>query len=169
LCFLLVERCSAVVWHRLHGRGELVVEPSLGVPLNTELGNPLAVHSLLVANAGTSLPIALQLDYLYLVHYWPAAVPRLYAVRPSRSDLQYRLYSALREWCHIPCNRVQTFDEFFPTHPDFLLYGLPLDYPFLSDLIAKGAEIRSLRFGHDGLFLAEVHLRRPWASRSAAR
>ncbi len=158
---VLIFQSFAVVWHRLHWQGERLIEPSKALVMNTAIKNPLEKHALLVSNAGTSLPLAVafQLDFLYLVHYWPSAVPRLYSVSGSTNELQYRLYSIIRRWCDIRYNPPETFGEFLRSHRDFLLYGNAECQSTISDLISKGVEIRSLRFGDSDHFLAAMHVK----------
>ncbi len=151
-----------VARHRLHGWGERLTEPSVRYVLGTDPDDSLSNQPLIVAHGGGDLPIAAPslLDFLYLVHYWPNGRARLYPISPSERDSPYMLNRAVREWCHVPFNREQTFDQFFSSHSDFLIYGLSRKPPVLPGVIAKGGEVQALWYDTLGHYLARVHMQR---------
>lgn len=152
---------TTLVIHRTQGQGEELNEPVALGPLNTDLNDALAIHHLLRSTAGSSLPIVTPqvLDFLYLVHYWAPEVPRLYALSVTSEQLPYKLNRAVREWCHVPFNREETFDQFLPTHPDFFLYGNRETLPLIPFLTRRGGEVRSIKTDPQNRFLAEIHMR----------
>ena len=152
---------AKVFYHRAHGLGEKLVEPSVNLLLNTDPHDSLDVYSLLRSNARNDLPVVVPhiLDFLYLVHYWPEQANRLYPVSLSSNTIPYHLNRAVRVWCHLTFNPEETFDQFLPTHPDFLLYGPPDVYPVLSYLMAHGGEIQLLKTDLDHRFVAKIRMR----------
>ena len=122
--------------------------------------NPLVMHSLLRGNYTKSLPIVVlhPHEFLYLSHYAPDLVPRLYYVSLSEGDINRRGLENLSEWCFVKYNRTLTMDQFSRLNIDFLVYGPGawLIRP-LSLAVASGWKVRSLR-ERQGHFLAEVEV-----------
>ncbi len=143
----------------IRGIGEYITEPSTKDLMNTAPGDDLAIHPLL-RDSHSDLPVAIPdiHDFFYLVHYWPAQVGRLFEVLSSKTTAVYWTTRPVREWCHVPYNAETTYDEFFRTHRDFLLYGKPRFYFLLTRLIADGAQVRNLKFEGTEHFIAEIHL-----------
>ncbi len=161
-CTLVTDTCL-VVWHRLTHHAETLVEPSTGWMIDTEIGDRLATRRWMIAQTGTSLPIVIasQMDFLYLVHYWPEAKPRLYTVSTSTRELAYRLYTAVGQYCHVGYNSPETYDQFLPAHKDFFVFGDANTTPVLAYLTKRGATFEDLRFQDFGTFLAKVHVDEP--------
>ncbi len=152
---------AKLVWHRDHGTGEVLEEPSSKALMNTTPGRPLAAYSVL-AKADPTLPIVViePMEFLYLVQYDPLLSQRLYSVSWSKNDLFYRLYRNVRESCPVRYNRELTFDEFLPRNSHFWVFG-NVGYTYeLENLMNRGGEVKSLWFA-DGKFLAEIVMVRP--------
>ena len=156
---LLTDTCL-VALRRVTHRPETLVEPSTKWAIDTTVGDPLASRRWMMTHVDDSLPIvvAFQLDFLYLVHYWPAAKERLYSISTSTHELQYRLYTAVEKYCHVGYHMPQTYDEFIPSHTDFFVYGDASVTPVLGYLKNKGAAFEALRFDDFGNFLVKVHM-----------
>ncbi|MFL6415290.1 MAG: glycosyltransferase family 39 protein [Bryobacteraceae bacterium] len=154
------EPFGRLVWHRYHGWGENLTEPISGRPMNTTPGHPLDRYSMFLSEANRSpLPIGVltQWDFVYLVHYAPQLVPRLYFVTSSESSFYYRAFRELRPWFPVKYNTQLTFREFGRSAPHSLVYGLYRDDELkaLSTIVQAGRTITSFKLT-DGHFLAEV-------------
>ncbi len=153
---MLLLDARRVLWHYHQGYGDAVTEQSSGF-LIEESGNPLVFYPL-ITGAPKDLPIivAAPLDFLYLVYYAPSRTQQLFYLTNSKNELFYRLYSALRQWCRIDYNPVQTVSEFLPQHRSFLVYGASEFDPWLYSLVGRGARMSSIKFADRGRFLANL-------------
>ncbi len=165
-CFLMKD-CATTAWHYYRGWGDYLLEPATQITLNTTPGNPLSVHELLTAEAGSSIPILLpvKLDFQYLAYYWPSQLSRLYIVRelgPGKPDLVSHAICAL---CPLDPNQTEPFAQFAAAHPVYFIYGQRLAYPFLSRIATRGVVIESFRIDQvTGYFLAKVRELDPQAN-----
>ncbi len=158
---LLVQRAGSTAWEAHKGAPIGMVEPSTGFVFSTKPGDPLANFPLLRSerSGGQPIMVTAQLDFLYFTHYAPRLRPRLYSVSASQKALPYRLFQALQAWCRADFNPVETYDEFLSKHTDFEIYGTYDDLHVLSELSKEqGASVKSLRFGDERRFLAEMHM-----------
>ena len=159
---LLAQRAGGAAWEVSKKVPIGMVEPSTGFVFSTTPGEPLASYPLLRSEEGGAQPIivAAQLDFLYFAHYAPLLRARLHSVSASQNALPFRLFRALREWCRVDFNAVETYDGFLSKHADFEIYGTYDDLHLLSELmIERGASIKSIRFGDGRRFLADVQVR----------
>lgn len=154
------EQFGRLVWHRYHGWGETLIEPISGRPMNTTPGHPLDRYSLLVAEARNStLPIGIltQWDFVYLVHYAPQLLPRLYFVTSTKDSFFFRAFRDLRPWFPVKYNPQLTIQDFSRLAPKLLVYGLYRDDEMnaLSTITESDRVVKSLKTS-EGHFLAEV-------------
>ncbi len=161
VCAIIAYSLLTLIYHRLHRQGEELIEPTVKEVLNTDPTDALKTHALLSSTTGNTIPIVTPhlLDFLYLVHYGPRDSARLFPVSLSSNDQPFRLNRAVREWCHVQMNREETFDEFLPAHAHFYLYGPPDALRFLSYVVSKGGQLRMIKTGAEGRFLAEIYMR----------
>ena len=166
LAVALAADTSLVLAQRLASSPESLAEPSTGWAIDTTIGDPLGSRRWMTGRTGGSLPIvvAFQLDFIYLVHNWPEAKARLYSVSTSVDELQYRLYTAVEEYCHVGYNLPQTYDEFLARHREFFLYGNAKSTGVLAYLRQRSATFEELKFDEHGNFLAKVLMDRSSAS-----
>ena len=155
---LLARDISKLLWDRVHGSGGYLIEPSSNTVIDTAPRDDLATHPLL-KQSPSGLPIAIPdiLDFLYLEHYWPTERSRLVQIVASETASDYTITEPLHKWCHLDFKEA-SYDQFFKEHQDFLLYSPPRFEVLLSRLIARGAQIRSLKFEGTDHFLAEIHM-----------
>ena len=154
---LLAKNSSALLWHRVHGKGEKLYEAGTGILLETTPGQPLKQFSLLVKNAQGTRPVAIlwTLDFLYLTYYAPNLLPHLYYVGCSEDPESIRAIHVVREWTRGNYNRENTCGEFIASHPDFLVYGYLGGEPL--KMIQLGAGVRTTKVDvHSGKFISEM-------------
>lgn len=159
---------SRLAWHRYHGWGEPLFEPSTGITLDTTPGEPLDVHPLLASPSLPNLPIAVPvtLDYLYLKHYAPGIAPRLYLICNSKHEFSYRGLRLEQNWMPVlRDNHILTHGEFLHSFPHAFVYVDNLGLASFAGFVQRGAAIESLhRSGRH--FLAEIVARPERASGS---
>ncbi len=165
LAAIAISSFLLLVYHRIKGVGEQLYEPVTHSLLSTDPHDPLKFFPVLQSNANSSLPIVVPAvpALLYLVHYWPAAIPRLYGVEGSTKSTSYLLNRNVREWARVNFNREDTFDHFTSEHPDFLVYtdvGTPYSNTnsLLTYLVSKGAELRSFQLNGYGGAVSQFHM-----------
>lgn len=148
---------SALLWHRYHGKGEDLWEPSAGLFLDTTPGDPLAIHKLLLSDAGDSLPIVVPrgLEFIYLTYYSPRLRPRLYYVSVSNGNYDLPGLRNFRKWCPTEYNPERALHEFVSSVPHFLVYADPGFLPEFAKLAQAGGTVKSIKFWN-GHFLAEI-------------
>lgn len=144
-CTLALGFCELVI-HRLHHSGEVLVEPSSQVNLDTTPWNPLANESVVLSDGQQSVPIATgdPLTFLYLLQYAPDLAGRLHFITGSANDSFYRIFEKSKNL--IPRhNPPETYRQFIQVNPKFDLYGGSEVCQEASDLISKGWQLGWLR------------------------
>lgn len=151
----LAYQFTRLLWHSYNGWGEPLTEPSTQITLDTTPGQPLDIHPLLASQLRGSLPIGvpLSLDFLYLKYYAPELASRLYLLGGSERDFSLVGFRRVHEWFGVKYDHLLTYDEFFRSFPDSLVYGNTIGT--LAWLTQKGATIESLKSAGTH-FLAEV-------------
>lgn len=142
MCVGLGRDLSSLVSHRIAGTGETMEEPAVHIFMNTTPGKPLEDYTLLQKATGDApVLLAEPMDYLYLVQYDPALIPRLYYASWAPDEANYRLYQSVRTWCHVDYNSPTTYPAFLPAHAQFYLFGDLSSLIRLSELSKGGAKI----------------------------
>ena len=163
---------TRLLWHSYNGWGELLIEPSTHITLDTTRGNPLDIHPLLASRVHNSLPIGvpLSLDFLYLTYYSPELAPRLYFIAGSGRDFTLVGFRRVHEWIPMKYSHLLTYEEFLHSFPDSLVYVDTLSISSLAALIERGGTIGWLKTeGPHSLAEIKTNPSRQPPARSASR
>ncbi len=146
LSISLGESFAKVAWHRIHHVGELLVEPSSGIHIDTTPWNPLANEALLLSATDKAIPIgtADPLRFLYVAHYAPDLAHRLHFLAASEDDWAYRSFRNFARWGPL-YNAPETYWQFWSSNPDCYLYGDSEVIWETSELISKGWRLVSMK------------------------
>jgi len=152
---------SRLAWHRIHGVGEILFESSSSTFLDTTPGNPLANESLLWSASDQKIPIATRnaIQFLHIVYYAPGISRRLYYVAPGETDVLYRWLGTFERFGPA-YNAPEKYWSFINAQPRCYLWGGPEVVQSISELLARGWQLRSLQT-FQGQNLAVVENPRP--------
>ena len=124
LLLLFTADVGMAVRHLINHSDFGLIEPTSKLAFSSDATRPMLRHETLMHPASDEDILVLQqLDYIYLVHYAPAAVAsRLYDGALSDDDVILNAYRLLGSWTHTDL-KTSTLDTFLKTHRRFLVYG----------------------------------------------
>jgi hypothetical protein len=124
MLLLLAGDTALALYGRVGHRDLHLVEPSSGFAFPPDPAQPLVRNQLLLDDR-TNLDILVlrEPEYLFLVYYAPPPIRRrLVFGAPGSDDIFMRGYRSVARWTHTDL-RTATYDQFFATHPEFLVYS----------------------------------------------
>jgi hypothetical protein len=151
LLFLASDALIAAYCHWRHADLDQM-GPSNQIVFGPDPARPFLRNSSLLDDAShLDILVTGNPDYLFLEYYAPSELRRhLIFAAPSSTDLFLVGYRRLSHWTNIGL-RTTTFDDFFATHRDFLVYFNHADcLDCTQRILADGFTLRSVKLDIDG-------------------
>jgi hypothetical protein len=125
-CSFLIDTVR-ILKHRREGIGEILIEPSSMLRLETTPRNPLALNQIILSARESNLPIVIlsPWEFSYLFEYSPNDIKqRLRYLTRNGTDLGTNLIQAARDWSGVNYDIAYEHD-FLRSNSHFLVYGSP--------------------------------------------